>query len=212
MLSAVPMSQLPVTRPSLLLRMRDGENHQAWDEFVQIYRPVILGYCGKQGVQGADAHDVAQDVLASVSRVIDDFDYSTALGRFRGWLLTVTRNKLNDHFRRRTRYQELCDEAAVLQLAEETCLEPHLLESERHHRQQLLEWASTKVQAEVAESTWKAFVATAIEGRPAAEVARELGLTPGAVYIAKARTMVRLRQTIVRGAKPGGDPLGWMHQ
>jgi RNA polymerase sigma factor (sigma-70 family) len=193
-----------VTRPSLLLRMRDGENHHAWHQFVQIYRPVILGYCGRHGVQGADAHDVAQEVLANVSRVIHYFDYSTALGRFRGWLLTVTRHKLNDHFRRLNRYQKLCDEAAALQRIDAGSVEHPFTEMERTHQRQLFKSAAMKVRKEVTQSTWNAFEATAVLGRPATEVAAELGLTVGAVHAAKARMTVRLKEIIARAAKHEG--------
>ena len=82
------------TKPSLLLRIRDGGDSAAWREFADLYGPIIRGYCRRRGLQEADAADVGQEVLAQVSRAIGAFDYQPCRGRFRNWLGTVTRNKI----------------------------------------------------------------------------------------------------------------------
>ena len=67
---------------------------------------------------------------------------------------------------------------------------------EAEYRRRLFRWAADEVQGEFAPSTWQAFWLTAVEGRPPADVAAELGLSVGAVYIARSRVLARLRQRI----------------
>src|SRR5437762_9695656 len=85
---------LPLTRVSLLVQIRDSKNEAAWQEFVKLYGPVIFGFARKRGLQDADAADLMQDVLRSVSSAIGRLDYDRSQGTFRGWLFTITRNKV----------------------------------------------------------------------------------------------------------------------
>jgi RNA polymerase sigma factor (sigma-70 family) len=84
----------PLTRVSLLVRLRDGSNHVAWREFMQIYGPVVYGFARSRGLQDADAADLMQEVMRSVIGAMGRFDYDRNQGTFRGWLFTVTRNKI----------------------------------------------------------------------------------------------------------------------
>ena len=85
---------LPLTRVSLLVQIRDGSNKVAWQDFIKLYGPVIYGFARKRGLQDADAADLMQDVLRSVSSAIGRLDYDRTQGTFRGWLFTITRNKV----------------------------------------------------------------------------------------------------------------------
>src|SRR4249920_2868123 len=84
----------PLTRGSLLVQIRDGTNHDAWQEFIKLYGPVVYGFARKRGLQDADAADLMQDVMRSVSTAIGRLDYDRNQGTFRGWLFTITRNKV----------------------------------------------------------------------------------------------------------------------
>ena len=88
------MADSPSTRPSLLVRLRDSQDHEAWTQFVNVYGPLIYGFARRQGVQDADAADLMQDVMRSVSAAIGRLDYDRNQGTFRGWLFTVVRNQL----------------------------------------------------------------------------------------------------------------------
>src|SRR5712671_2181096 len=88
------MQESPATRASLLVRLRDGGDVGAWQEFVRLYAPVIYGFGRKRGLQDADAADLMQDVLRSVSSAIHRLEYDRNQGTFRGWLFTITRNKV----------------------------------------------------------------------------------------------------------------------
>src|SRR5436190_22542701 len=90
----MPVDESPLTRASLLVQIRDGTNHAAWREFVDLYGPVVYGFARKRGLQDADAADLMQDVLKSISAAIGRLDYDRKQGTFRGWLFTITRNKI----------------------------------------------------------------------------------------------------------------------
>src|SRR6187399_3731913 len=88
------VDESPLTRASLLVQLRTGSNQIAWQEFVKLYGPVIYGFARKRGLQDADAADLMQDVMRSVSAAIGRLDYDRSQGTFRGWLFTITRNKI----------------------------------------------------------------------------------------------------------------------
>ena len=82
------------TRPSLLLRIREPHDAEAWETFVRVYGPLIYRHCRGRGLQDADAAEVTQEVLLQVSRSIRKFDYRPDYGRFRDWLGTITVNEV----------------------------------------------------------------------------------------------------------------------
>src|SRR5580765_2437756 len=88
------MAEPPLTRATLLARLRDGTNAEAWREFLHLYGPVVYGFARNRGLQDADAADLMQEVLRSVARNASRMVYDPARGTFRGWLYTVTRNKI----------------------------------------------------------------------------------------------------------------------
>lgn len=187
----------PLTRASLLIQLRDGDNADAWHEFVTLYGPVVYGFARKRGLQDADAADLMQDVLRSVSTAIGRLEYDRKQGTFRGWLFTITRNKVfNFLSARRIRPQAAGDTATnrVLETHAETV--DGADDWEREYQRRLAAIAMEKVRAEFQESTWQAFWQTAVEGRPVAEVAQQLSLSPGALYVAKSRVLARLKQEV----------------
>jgi RNA polymerase sigma factor (sigma-70 family) len=90
------MAEFPATRASLLLRLRDPHDEDAWRQFVELYAPLVYGYARKQGLQYADAADLSQEVLRVVVGAIGRLDYDPSRGAFRNWLFTVVRRKLSN--------------------------------------------------------------------------------------------------------------------
>src|SRR4051812_33812708 len=88
------MAEIPPTRASLLVRLRDPRDEAAWQEFVDLYVPVIYGYARRQGLQDADAVDLSQEVLGAVAGAIGRLEHDPSRGSFRGWLFTVVRRRL----------------------------------------------------------------------------------------------------------------------
>src|SRR5579884_3833208 len=90
------MAEIPATRASLLLRLRDPQDGTAWQDFVDLYVPVVYGYARKQGLQDADAADLTQDVLCAVAGAVGRLEYDPAKGAFRNWLFTIVLRKLSN--------------------------------------------------------------------------------------------------------------------
>ncbi|MSR60773.1 MAG: hypothetical protein EXS05_24560 [Planctomycetaceae bacterium] len=91
------MSASPETRPSLLLRLKDRADDEAWFEFTEIYRPVVFRIACRKGLQPADADDLAQQVRSAVARTIDRWQVDPARARFRTWLGRVATNAIIPH-------------------------------------------------------------------------------------------------------------------
>jgi RNA polymerase sigma-70 factor (ECF subfamily) len=64
------------------------------------------------------------------------------------------------------------------------------------HERQIFAWAAEKIRNSFQPKSWQAFWLTAVENQPAEQVARELGISRGAVYIARSRVMARLREKV----------------
>lgn len=190
----------PVTRASLLVRLRDGSNHEAWREFLELYSPLIYGFVRNRGLQDADAADLLQDVLRSVAGAVERLEYDKQKGGFRAWLFTITRNKLATFLTsRRSHYQASGDSGQHEVLNSHPDRSSDLEhEWEREFQRQLAARAMQTIQTEFEDKTWQAFWQTAVDGLPAAEVSRRIGLSAGAIYVAKSRVLARLKEEIER--------------
>jgi RNA polymerase sigma-70 factor (ECF subfamily) len=201
------MSEPTTTRSSLLVRLCNPQDEQAWGEFVEIYGPLIHRLARQRGLQDADAADLVQEVFRAVAVAIERFDRSRARGSFRGWLSTIARNLIINWLESRRRQTSGTGDTEVLQLLHEQP-DPATGESilfDLEFRRQLVQWAAGRVRDEFSEMVWQAFWKTGVEGRPAEEAARSLGLSVGTVYQYKSRVVARLRREIERvdGAENG---------
>jgi RNA polymerase sigma factor (sigma-70 family) len=192
------MAESVITRPSLLARIKNTGDRQAWAEFVDIYAPMIYGFAQKQGLQEADAADLTQEVLGAVARSAARLDYDPKRGTFRGWLFRVVRNELCDFGTARKRNRPGSGDTAIKRRLEE---EPapsadEVADWERQYERQLFALACEHVRRDFQESTWQAFWLTAIHGKSGKEVAGVLDMSTAAVYLAKRRVTERLRQQI----------------
>jgi len=90
-----PMGDSHNTRSSLLVRVRDPQDKEAWSQFVELYGPLIYQFARKRGLQDADAADLTQTVLQVLAREMKHLAYDPGRGTFRGWLHGVVRNQLH---------------------------------------------------------------------------------------------------------------------
>jgi RNA polymerase sigma-70 factor (ECF subfamily) len=191
------MDDSDATRPSLLVRIRDAGDGQAWSQFVRVYSPLVYRYVRRRGVQDADAADVTQDVLRTIARSIGRFDYDRRKGSFRSWLMSVARSRLCDFLADRGRQTCGSGETGVQRLLEE---QPDAADEqeiwEQEYQRCLFNWAAEQIRDEFQDSTWQAFWQTSVEGKDTRQVARSLDMTVGAVYIARSRVLARLRKQI----------------
>lgn len=174
------------TSASLLGRLRESGDEEAWSRFVHVYSPILYSWVRKMGLSQDDAADLIQEVFAVLVQKLPGFQYNTH-GRFRGWLWTITKRKLIDQRRR-----------AVLPLDPRSNVdeawarvEPTAMEEAEFHGY-LIRSVIPSLRGCFPDATWRAFWAQVVEGRPAAEVAADLCLSVSAVYKAKLRVLARL--------------------
>jgi RNA polymerase sigma factor (sigma-70 family) len=182
------------TQPSLLLRIRDASDAESWQTFVSIYAPLIYRSCRRRGLQDADAADVGQEVLVQVARSIREFEYQPERGRFRDWLGGVIRNRVSRFLENEVRGVRgvVVDESLENQGAAETDGE---WSAEFHVH--LLSAALGRIRDRFEPTTWSAFEGVWLHDRASIEVARELALPVGAVYVARSRVLKRLRDELM---------------
>lgn len=180
------------TPASLLERLRQPFEPEAWERFVALYTPLIYSWGRRVGLSEQDAADLVQDVLVTMLQVLPTFTYDRQQS-FRRWLWTVTINK----WRKNRKVPENRMVQGGDQIAERAAVDDDL-ESlwEAEYQQHLVNQALRLVRADFEESTWKACWETVVAERPAAEVAAELGMGVGAVYAAKFRVLNRLRRDL----------------
>jgi RNA polymerase sigma-70 factor (ECF subfamily) len=192
------MGDVPSTRASLLIRIRDSGDAPAWAQFVDLYAPLVYGFARKHGLQDADAADLTQEVLRAVAGAAQRLEYDPARGSFRGWLFTIVRNKLRNFLASRRRQQQASGGSDARLLLEEQPdpEDQQAAQWDLEYEQRLFAWAAERVRGGFQEPTWQAFWQTAVEGRSSHQVAEALGLSVGAVYIARSRVLARLREEI----------------
>ena len=191
------MPHVPQTQPSLLIRLKDARDREAWERFVDLYAPLVFGFVRKRGLQEADAADLTQDVLRQVAASAKSLVYDPRRGSFRAWLFTVVRNRLTDHFRAAQRRESASGDSSQWQAVLERFVSPDdSAEWDAEYERQLFHFAARLVRGDFSDVTWQAFWQTAVEGRDGKSVAGELGLTTAAVYLAKGRVMTRLKEQI----------------
>ncbi len=186
--------EFPDTRASLLVDIRDPANGHAWAVFSALYRPVVYRMARRRGLQDADAQDLTQKVLLSVSRAIGEWDEDQDRGRFRHWLSRVTRNAIIDAFRRIKPDAPTGGSTIARVLNQSSAAQETEIDYE--YERALFRRAAGAVQNEFQDSTWTAFWRTTVDDEAIAVVAKELNQTPGAIYTARSRVMKRLKQVV----------------
>jgi RNA polymerase sigma-70 factor (ECF subfamily) len=184
----------PETRASLLLRLPDSADAVAWQDFTEIYSPVIRRTAQRLGLQTADADNVVQEVLLAVSKSIDQWLERENRTGFRPWLFRIARNKALDLLTRRATRPEHGSDIEWNDLAQHESATASCWDIE--YRWELFTHAATEVRRTAAPSTWHAFWMSTIEGRPIAEVAQSLGVREGVVYLSRCRIMDRIRKLV----------------
>jgi len=190
------MADAPTTRLSLLLRMRDAKDYEAWHTFVELYAPLVFRFARKRGLQDADAADLTQEVLRSVAEAMKDGKYESARGSFRGWLHTVTRNAVYKFLRDGQRQPSGTGDTQHQARLEQIPAPSEQEEWDYEYQKRLFAWACDEVRGEFREKTWQAFWETAVDGKSVKQVSTELGISAGSIYVAKSRILTRIKARI----------------
>jgi RNA polymerase sigma-70 factor, ECF subfamily len=178
------MESTPV---SLLVRLARRQDPDAWRRFVALFAPMLHGWVRRAGAGWADADDVLQEAFIVLHRDLPGFERRGS-GSFRAWLRTVVMNRWRDALRRQP-----VATCGLDGIDAEDEPEP---DTDDEYRAHLCGRALRLLQTDYPELTWRAFWATVVDGRPVADVAREFGLTPNAIYLSRGRILGRLRSEL----------------
>lgn len=186
------------TRASLIARLRDQEDRDAWDEVMAIYGPLVLRMALRQGLQRADAEDVVQHVFLALFQSVEKWLDQSERGRFRNWLIGISRNVALNTLNRKPKGgigiggPDEYDRLGQLKVSEDQLASEFDIEYQR----EVYRWAANKIQADVDPKTWDAFRMTHVDGVSIGDAAKSLGVGVGQIYVARSRVMKRL-QTLV---------------
>lgn len=186
------------TRPSFLERLRgDPQSQSAWTSFVERYGRLIRSWCAKWGLQQSDAEDVTQNVLLQVSRQMDRFEYDPG-GSFRAWLKTVAYRAWVDFLESRRKRNDAGsgDTAVMRMLGLVEAREQFLDQLEEEWNRELLKSAMERVRLRVRPHTWEAFRLMTQESLSGQEVAEQLDMKVGTVWVAKSKVQKMIYEEI----------------
>ena len=186
-------NKLNTTSQSLLLRLRQAQDQQAWSRFVELYTPLLFYWARKTGLQPQDASDLVQEILTIVFRKIPDFDYNPKKS-FRSWLRTVTLNKYREFCRKKSVSKLAASGSIVDRVSDYRCSAESTWDLSYHRS--LFATAMNELEGEFRPKTWKALRKFVLENRPAAEIASETGVSVWTIYAAKSRLLARLREEL----------------
>jgi RNA polymerase sigma-70 factor (ECF subfamily) len=176
------------TSASLLERLRTVGDAAAWTRFVQLYTPLLYHWAVRSGLNNHDAGDLVQDVLTSLLEQFPQFRYDPKR-RFRGWLWTVTMNRVRERKRRAKSQAAHSGRNAISAEGPDTVAEF----AEEEYRRYLANRALQLMKSDFEPASWQIFWEHVVNARPAPEIARECKTTVGAVYAIKSRILARLR-------------------
>lgn len=188
---------LPGTRQSLLVRL--SKQHQpSWFEFAEVYEPFLRNLVRRHGVPDSDCEDVVQQIMLGVTKSLDSFSDDGRPESFRRWLNVVARNaaiKFMTGERKRSQAAGGTDMLAAFQNLSND--ESDLKEQDlAGYRRELIVWAAESVKNEFQPNSWAAFRETMINHRSVDEVASELNVSAGSIYMSRSRVLARIRQKV----------------
>jgi RNA polymerase sigma-70 factor (ECF subfamily) len=186
----------PDTRHSLIVRLKDSRNDLAWTEFVCAYEPFLTRLVRKQGTPERHVADVTQQLLIAIAKSVDGWKPDGKTASFRRWLGCVARNVVIKFMVREKKHVTGEGGSDFLKALTETVDRSIDAELQRQYEQELILWAAERVRSEFRESSWQAFWETEIIGRSIADVAKELGVSIGGVYMSRSRIFARIRVII----------------
>ena len=179
------------TPASLLLRVRDHSDETAWEEFVQIYSPIVYEFIRRRSIQASDAADITQEVLLRLARCIKDFQYDSTRGLFRDFVARIVINEIRRQIHkdgRRPHSSDLLDHQV-----EET--QTHS-EWNEHFQQAIFQTAMQRCQPHYSDQTWELFQRSWVSDEPIESVIKNTGCSREQVYVARSRVLKRLRQEV----------------
>ncbi len=191
------------TRESLLMRLKNLEDQESWNDFFNTYWKLIFSVALKSGLKEPEAHDVVQETLLAVTKAIQGYHYEPEICSFKSWLRLIIRRRIADYFRKRGR--EVAISAPESESGEKTPQIERLPDPagpeqdavwEEEWHKNLIDVALERLKRQTSAEQYQAFYLHIIKGLPPREVAKALGITTGQVYLVKYRLAKPFRKTV----------------
>jgi RNA polymerase sigma factor (sigma-70 family) len=195
------MSEWPATRVTLLERLRDPQDREAWAEFVALYGPLIYEFARRRLPQDEDAADVMQEVLSAVM----GGRYQRPRGRFQKWVVTVLLNRIRDFHAAQARRCEVPVGPAANASRQEEPSRADEEEWEKDRQRHLFRAAADRVRARTNPVHWDVFVRTALQDQSGQQVSGALNVSLTNVYAIKSRLMKEIKDEIHRYGDDGDE-------
>jgi RNA polymerase sigma factor (sigma-70 family) len=189
-----------LTRETLLSRVRRKHDEESWKEFVYYYRGYVYNIAARMGLKHHDAEEVVQDVMLKLWKKLPEFQYDANKGRFRGWLCTVTANKVKVLWQHKSHDLDRLGEDEKAEMArylEEIQTAPSEELAEQEWVNYVLGLAWSRVGKEFGVNEKAAFEMLA-NGADVEEVSQRLGIATSSVYVYKKRVADRLKAEVAR--------------
>jgi len=208
------MDDIRTTRQTLIQRLKDTGNDDAWKEFYDFYRQSILGWARKLGCSPAKADDVFQETMVCLLRTMSSFEYDPGK-RFHSYLKTIVKGRCYDLFRKESRYIAASSDNSgneqlnfSLDLLSSEKSESISLEDDNIWLSSLVQQALRRVYDKVDQQTYKSFCMYVLEGYSVDEVSERLGnLRKGTIYQQKSRMLQMLEKEFMLLLEEMGEEL-----
>lgn len=199
-----PDSTIP-TRRSLIQRLRDADDQESWRQFFDTYWKLIYSFAIKLGCTDAEAEEVVQETIISISRKMPDFRYDPQVCSFKGWLMHVTNWRVIDQLRKRDhrlvtkdlRSGDTCTDAVPAAMADPVNPELELIWKQEWQKN-IMDGALERVRLQVKAQHFQIFYLLMVKRMPAPEVAEILGVSRAQVYLAKHRVGLLVKREVAR--------------
>jgi len=196
------------TRPSLLNRLKTGDDNESWQEFYRVYGKLVRDFALQAGLTDTEADEVVQETAIAMARHLPEFNYDPKVCRFKTWLLNQTSWRIKDQFKKRRKDERLASESPALP-SDETRTDTinrmpdpaamnldALFDAE--WRNNLLATALERLKPKFSLKQIQIFDLHALKEWPAADVAKSLGVSLANVYVTKHRVAAALKKEMVQ--------------
>ena len=187
-------STYAATRKSLIARLDNWEDQKTWDEFYKTYWKLIYSVGIKAGLRSDEAFDVVQETILTIAKQSKKHQYDPEQGSFKNWLMNMTRWRINDQFRKRTKDTsannfEFPDDRATAVLDRMADPKGDTLERmwDAEWKKNLTKAALEKVKIQVSSKQYQIFHCYVIQEWEARKVQEHLDVSIAQVYLAKHR-------------------------
>jgi RNA polymerase sigma-70 factor (ECF subfamily) len=181
----------------LILRLQNADDVAAWDEFAELYRPIVFRVARKRELQAADAENLVQEVLLAVAQSVSKWIEREDRGSFRAWLLRIAHNEAVDMLTERATRTLGHDGEKGEQLLDGLSVRNDISSLiDREYEVAVFQRAAEHVQRSVSEQTWQAFWLTEVQGKSVQQAAETLKTREGNIYVSRSRVMARIKEFI----------------